>query len=632
MKEITKRDKALRSLQLIELEGLKEIDRICRKYDIKYSLGGGTCLGQVRHGGFIPWDDDIDVDMTTENYQKFIEVAKKELDPNKFFLRCTDTDEKHLRSYSRLELKYTEISIKNWKKKNMNVGIFIDIFEWSYLPNNKILRKIVSSSLFYIRCIQNYKMFNVCAKKINPKIRGIFKIIARIFPTKLLGVLEKKLQNCCGNKKTNWIMDNAIINGNHGGYESLGIDEYEDVYFENIKVMNKKNSHNFLKTIYGENYNKWLPPVARISHHKWCEMNFGIYENRFDLPVDYSDYLTINYTLKKLEHMKKISLEMINDVNNICKKNKIKYYLMGKDVFYELYNNNELSKYWLEPLKIVMPREDYDKFEQFFINNNDGKYFFQSHNTDFQYKFSYAKLRLNYTYIRENYIPLIKQDKFLNSGFFIKIIPLDNTSNNEKESKKHLMKIKYLNHFISIKWRKNTLGSFIRGNIKFKIKLILLLPFSVERLIKILNKELNRYRMINTDTYIDSTGYQLKGLIIPKQILGNGKIVEYNGTKVCFPSNIKLLVEMKNNEYVSKSLSEIRSFEYLKNKNCEYYNKYLSKYLLNEISRLQKRYSACYLNYYDMKEYQLSVLRYDEKRKKMLSNEEIIESNKQIKS
>ena len=69
---ITNKDKVLRALQLTQLEGLKEIDRVCRKHGIEYSLDGGTCLGRMRHGGFIPWDDDIDVDMTPDNYDKFM--------------------------------------------------------------------------------------------------------------------------------------------------------------------------------------------------------------------------------------------------------------------------------------------------------------------------------------------------------------------------------------------------------------------------------------------------------------------------------------------------------------------------------------------------------------------------------
>ena len=69
----------LRKMQLRILDILVEIDRICRKHDIKYWIDFGSLLGAVRHGGFIPWDDDIDVAMPSEDYQRFLEIAPKEL-------------------------------------------------------------------------------------------------------------------------------------------------------------------------------------------------------------------------------------------------------------------------------------------------------------------------------------------------------------------------------------------------------------------------------------------------------------------------------------------------------------------------------------------------------------------------
>jgi len=78
----------LRKLQLVQLLSLLEIKRICDKHNIQYTPIGGTLLGTIRHKGFIPWDNDIDVGMLREEYNKFLEVAKNELRPD-FFCRHT---------------------------------------------------------------------------------------------------------------------------------------------------------------------------------------------------------------------------------------------------------------------------------------------------------------------------------------------------------------------------------------------------------------------------------------------------------------------------------------------------------------------------------------------------------------
>lgn len=80
-------DKQLRQLQLIELEMLLEVDRICRKYQIKYVITGGTLLGAVRHKGFIPWDDDADVALLRDEYERFKIACKTDLDISRFYFQ-----------------------------------------------------------------------------------------------------------------------------------------------------------------------------------------------------------------------------------------------------------------------------------------------------------------------------------------------------------------------------------------------------------------------------------------------------------------------------------------------------------------------------------------------------------------
>ena len=82
----------LRKLQLTELELLVEFDRICRKNNIVYILGYGTMLGAVRHKGFIPWDDDVDVFLMRDEYERFCDACEKDLDKEKFFLQNWETD------------------------------------------------------------------------------------------------------------------------------------------------------------------------------------------------------------------------------------------------------------------------------------------------------------------------------------------------------------------------------------------------------------------------------------------------------------------------------------------------------------------------------------------------------------
>jgi lipopolysaccharide cholinephosphotransferase len=127
-------------LQNIILNIMLIIDGLCDKYHIEYYIIGGTALGAVRHGGFIPWDDDLDIAMTRANYIKFLDVCRKELDPNIFFLQEGRKDW-HL-FFSKLRLRGTVFNEygEGYSIPKGDRGIFVDIFPLDNAANKKIWR------------------------------------------------------------------------------------------------------------------------------------------------------------------------------------------------------------------------------------------------------------------------------------------------------------------------------------------------------------------------------------------------------------------------------------------------------------------------------------------------------------
>jgi len=614
----TERDRSLRALQLMELEGIKEFDRICRKHDIKYSLGGGTCLGQLRHGGFIPWDDDIDVDMTVENYDKFMSIVNDEIDHNKFFLRGRITDKRSLRTFSRLELVDTHILQKRWEKNNKDVGVFVDIFSWSYLPSNKFLRKIVSTMLFHIRCIQVYKEFKAMPKKSSLRSRPWLYICAKFIPNFIFNAIEYRLRHCVKKEKAKWIIDDSLANGNHGGYPIDGIDEYTDVKFEGITVMNKKNPYNFMETIYGKNYMEWLPPEKRISHHKWTTVDFGPYVEKYNLSKNYNEYLSIVYTPEKLKHMQNISLDMVDYISGVCKKNKLKYFVADENVLYKEKEIEDYGSLWQHPTVLALPRKDYDKLCSILEKNENEKYFFQNENTEKNYHYNFSKFMLNCTTLRDAAVP-IEIDDTINNGFYISIVPLDYAPNEKKKQAWFKFRVKWLNRCTSVKWRKCNVRALKHGSWKMKILITMLFFTRLKTLQKKYHKLISKYQ--DTNYYIDSSTH-IKGCIFDKSIFGSGKEESYNNHKIMFPDNKK---GFDKTVYDKSLINDMEHKSFLKKFSPKYYeNNFINHVSKEFIDNIESRYKACYLNYYDMEDYQLTVLRYDNKKDKLLTKEEVI--------
>ncbi len=138
----------LRTVQLLNLDILKEIDRICRKHDIAYWLDFGTLLGAVRHKGFIPWDDDIDIGMLYDDYIKFQHIAEKELEGTPFVIKTIPSHIcKVLHKEFMPETEKEWIDFANWNKSG-KLCFCVDIFPYYYkkeeMPKQDLSAMIIS--------------------------------------------------------------------------------------------------------------------------------------------------------------------------------------------------------------------------------------------------------------------------------------------------------------------------------------------------------------------------------------------------------------------------------------------------------------------------------------------------------
>ena len=131
---------SFRDVQLKGYEILMQVIDICERNHLTYYLSSGTLLGAIRHDGFIPWDNDIDIEMPLRDYRKFIKLAKREL-PDNLFLQTYHTDPGYNEMWAKVRANDTASIPVMWENYNVHMGIGIDIFPLVGIYQNPLLRK-----------------------------------------------------------------------------------------------------------------------------------------------------------------------------------------------------------------------------------------------------------------------------------------------------------------------------------------------------------------------------------------------------------------------------------------------------------------------------------------------------------
>ena len=264
-------ERDLRKLQLKELDILKEFLRICRKYKLRYYCLGGTLLGAVRHQGFIPWDDDIDVGMPRPDFKKFEEVIRQELPEymryysykdgtgyNYYFPKMTD---------SRMKVVDESAAIPAERE------VWIDIFPLDGMPGNPIKRKIHCFRLLIARMRLNYSMFstNVDMKKKRGFLETLLVKIGHILPVERMLNTSKEFERL-DRLMQKYSYDKSEYLINFMGVHKLKEMFHKKIYgkgawytFEDLRLWGQENSDFVLSQMYGD-YMK-PPSEAEMNHH-----------------------------------------------------------------------------------------------------------------------------------------------------------------------------------------------------------------------------------------------------------------------------------------------------------------------------------------------------------------------------
>lgn len=251
----------LRAIQKIELEMLIEIDRICRKNKIPYTLDSGTLLGAVRSKGFIPWDDDADVVMTRDAYECFFEVCKTQLDTGRFFLQDYRNDAEYRWGYPKMRRNDSLLIREDQTMLPWHQGIFVDIFVYDNVPDNWFVRRGHLLFCYMIRKIQYAIVGKENAQ--NCLLRKWYAILAKVPKSILFFLLEKVYVHCnCHTTKLKRHMTYAYRKECRYGLPSKCFEEQIDIEFEGYKFLCSKEYDTYLTILY-DDYMTPLPEEKR---------------------------------------------------------------------------------------------------------------------------------------------------------------------------------------------------------------------------------------------------------------------------------------------------------------------------------------------------------------------------------
>lgn len=245
-------------IQNLQITILDEFTRLCDKYNLLYSLGYGTLLGAVRHKGFIPWDDDIDVMMPRGDYETFIKVALSEL-KEEFFLQNYRTDPNSIFTYSKIRINDTTYKESMIYDIDMHHGVYIDVFPLDYTSDNINKDKILLRRIYMLSKLNRYRARhrrdfaeNKIHKTFISAVHPFIKKINNTLIIKEINRLTMKNPKNENEEMTLFLFDGSMYNYKRSKTTRADFVNYISLTFENRRYKAIRNYKEHLENNYGD--------------------------------------------------------------------------------------------------------------------------------------------------------------------------------------------------------------------------------------------------------------------------------------------------------------------------------------------------------------------------------------------
>lgn len=256
-----------------EIDLMEKVLDVCKKHDLSIWVSGGTLLGAVRHKGFIPWDDDIDMVMMRKDYDKLLAVAESEF-KYPYFFQTAYTDKQYIHGHAQLRNSETSAILPVDKRQPFNQGIFVDIFVYDAIPSTKRETQLQHIKVKFIQKFMYWRYYWYTAH--NQIVRGCL-YLAHIFVKPIshrwMYLRMENIFRRYSNKPHQYVAMNMFSYDNMDKYK-CNVDDYKETVwldFEDIKVPAPKGYDRVLRTQYGD----YMTPQRSESMHG-SKMEFDV--------------------------------------------------------------------------------------------------------------------------------------------------------------------------------------------------------------------------------------------------------------------------------------------------------------------------------------------------------------------